>query len=93
MAVAGLYNPTQLSDLSEAVIPQTVPQFWPPNSLDYRNELILPANELILLASELILPTSELILLANELILPASKRILPASELIRVSPNFASKRN
>ena len=30
-------------DLSEAVTPQTIPQFWPPDSLDYRSELLLPA--------------------------------------------------
>ena len=27
---------------------QTIPQFWPPDSLDYRSELILPAGELTL---------------------------------------------
>ena len=31
-----------LLDLSEAVTPQTISQFWPPNSLDCRSELILP---------------------------------------------------
>ena len=30
-----------LPDLSEAVTPQTIPQFWPPDSLDYSRELIL----------------------------------------------------
>ena len=39
--------------LSEAVTPQTILQFWPPNSLNYRSELILPASELIHPASEL----------------------------------------
>ena len=28
----------------EAVKPLSIPQFWPPNSLDYRSELIHPAN-------------------------------------------------
>ena len=36
----------------------TIPQFWPPDSLDYRSELILPASELILPASGLILPAN-----------------------------------
>ena len=30
-----------LPDLSEAVTPQTIPHFWPPDSLDYRSGLIL----------------------------------------------------
>ena len=32
----------------EAFTPQTIPQSWPPDSLDYRRELILPANSLII---------------------------------------------
>ena len=30
-----------MRQLVEAVTPQTIPQFWPPDSLDYRRELIL----------------------------------------------------
>ena len=34
----------RLAILVEAVTPLTIPQFWPPNSLDYRSELLLPDN-------------------------------------------------
>ena len=34
----------RLAILLEAVTPLTIPQFWPPDSLDYRSELILPAE-------------------------------------------------
>ena len=40
----GSKSPTAIVICDRGITPLTIPQFWPPDSLDYRGELILPAQ-------------------------------------------------